>query len=665
MQRFTMLGALIAIPMLAALPRLAWLGASNIVHPMTDARASPAPISVLAEGRTVGSTDTLDAALRLVRDYRKSHDRAAIVVELAAGTYRITTPILIGPEESGTGSASLVIRGDRAGGTAIKGSVVLGPFATSSPIVDPTTVPGLATPVLSYGSYLEQTGATVPLVFDDGRRLAMPRWPQRGYATGWTIATRAEGMLISHPNFAAKTGASVLVVGYPTSDWAYEAIPGHVVAGGILLPGYRPAASLQARLRLAVANVAQTGSGHSIRIEDGGRLALSGMEQGSRAEIAVARELLVVERATNVTIEDIAFEHSVGNAVRVYASNGVTLRNCYIGGTGGKGVSVDGGTHVTIERCVVDDTGLSGITLFGGDRASLTGSGHVVRDSVVQRSSQRIRSYTPGVALLGVGNLLSRSTILALPHAAVGLSGNNNAVESNDIHAVACETGDVGAVYMGRDWTQRGNRVTENFLHDIGTADPSLGNSAVYLDDQFSGVAIARNVILRASQGVVIGGGRDNRITGNVFAAMLLSAIWMDQRGLGAQKAEAATGGELQRQLAASPYRSPLWRARYPSLATLLDDRPGAAIGNRAERNVVVGSPFLQTDPPGLPLDAGDNRRMPDRIAQGLKGISAARQYAVLRALLGGFVGTPPGPSAPLLYANRIVDAADCKDVER
>ena len=43
-------------------------------------------------------------------------------------------------------------------------------------------------------------------------------------------------------------------------------------------------------------------------------------------------------------------------------------------------------------------------------------------------------------------------------------------IEFNEIHHVALETGDVGAIYAGRDWTFRSNRIRHNFIHHTGGA---------------------------------------------------------------------------------------------------------------------------------------------------------------------------------------------------
>ena len=66
----------------------------------------------------------------------------------------------------------------------------------------------------------------------------------------------------------------------------------------------------------------------------------------------------------------------------------------------------------------------------------------------------------------------------ALP---VLFDGNEHVIEFNEIHHVCMETGDVGAIYTGRDWTYRGNVVRHNCIHHTGGV--GMGSMGIYLDD--------------------------------------------------------------------------------------------------------------------------------------------------------------------------------------
>lgn len=152
--------------------------------------------------------------------------------------------------------------------------------------------------------------------------------------------------------------------------------------------------------------------------------------------------------------------------------------------------------------------------------------------------------------------------------------GNDHVVEFNEIHNVVEESGDAGAYYVGRDWTQRGNVLRYNYWHDILGAT-GYGGMTIYLDDQHCGHTIYGNLFERCMQSVFIGGGDDHVVTNNVFLGCWKSAH-VDNRGMNWQKAATEDPkGELRSKLAAVPYTNALWRARYPTLAGVLNDEPG------------------------------------------------------------------------------------------
>jgi len=151
---------------------------------------------------------------------------------------------------------------------------------------------------------------------------------------------------------------------------------------------------------------------------------------------------------------------------------------------------------------------------------------------------------------------------------------------------------------MGRDWTMRGTVIRHNYFHHI--SGPGLhGAMAVYLDDAASGIEISGNLFYRAGRAAFIGGGRDNRVVNNIFVECLPS-VHVDARGLGWMKYH--IDGVMKERLLASPFETPLWKKRYPRLLNLLNDRPGAPMGNVVERNISVRGRWLDIEKAARPL---------------------------------------------------------------
>ena len=104
--------------------------------------------------------------------------------------------------------------------------------------------------------------------------------------------------------------------------------------------------------------------------------------------------------------------------------------------------------------------------------------------------------------------------------------GCDNLFEQNTMEHVCFETADASGFYVGRSWVQRGNVVRHNtFRHirattrlgSIAAGAPCCQQVAFYLDDEISGFDFYGNTIENAGLGVLLGGGRRNRIHANNF----------------------------------------------------------------------------------------------------------------------------------------------------
>src|SRR6266851_8607022 len=139
------------------------------------------------------------------------------------------------------------------------------------------------------------------------------------------------------------------------------------------------------------------------------------------------------------------------------------------------------------------------------------------------------KCYVPAVLLDGVGLRASHNLIHDHPHCAILFGGNDHLIEFNEIHHIALETGDVGAIYTGRDYTFRGNRIRHNYIHHTGGV--GMGSMGVYMDDCVSGTEVFGNVFFKVHWAMFIGGGRDHRVENNLFVDCD-PAVRADGRGL-------------------------------------------------------------------------------------------------------------------------------------
>jgi len=82
--------------------------------------------------------------------------------------------------------------------------------------------------------------------------------------------------------------------------------------------------------------------------------------------------------------------------------------------------------------------------------------------------------------------------------------------------------------------------------------------------------------------GILIGGGRDNLLTNNMFLSSG-TAFSIDARGLGWAK---GVGDFATKELLSFDYKQPPWSTKYPELLNILEDEPLAPKGNVVARNL-------------------------------------------------------------------------------
>lgn len=292
--------------------------------------------------------------------------------------------------------------------------------------------------------------------------------------------------------------------------------------------------------------------------------------------------LLNLNGASHLTFRGLILEASRGNAVEIRGGESNRVAGCRIRNIGDSGVVIEGGRNHGVVSCDIENTGDGGVSLNGGDRQTLTPGGHFVENCHFQKQGRWSKCYVPAVLVAGVGQRVSNNLIHDHPHSAMLFTGNEHLIEFNEIHHIALETGDVGAIYTGRDYSFRGNRIRHNFIHDTGGV--GMGSMGVYMDDCVSGTEIYGNIFHKVQRAAFLGGGRDHRVENNIFVDCN-PAVQLDGRGLDKSPVwHDMVYDFMKRQLAAVPQL--LYRGRYPAIQDL-DRHYAAREGIPPENNVV------------------------------------------------------------------------------
>jgi len=308
--------------------------------------------------------------------------------------------------------------------------------------------------------------------------------------------------------------------------------------------------------------------------------------------------LINVDAANHLTFKNLSFELSTGNAITIKNSNDVVLDQLDVNNIGGKGVLVTNGQNVQINSSKVHHTGGDGVDVSGGDRKTLQASNHIIYNNHIHHTGTELLTTSPGIRLSGVGSKALHNLLEQGAAQGIILHGNEHLIEKNELHHFCLQSADCGAVYTGQDWSERGNIIRYNYIHDIigyGMKSvnveknqvfyetPSRG-VGVYLDDGASGFDVRGNIFENVGWGIQVGGGRDNNIVNNYFR------IGSNGDNLAIVVEDRSPNNPWERNqklLVDSPYKTTIWKQKYPELAIPMNNR-GWPEGNRIKHNIFV-----------------------------------------------------------------------------
>jgi hypothetical protein len=583
--------------------------------------------------RPFANLETARDAIRRLKE-QEAWPRGGVTVWLRQGDYTRTRSFELASVDSGRPDAPMVYCAYRNETVRLLGGQMLNGF---QPITDPAVVNRLspqargqvvqmdlrAGGITDYGQ-LRSRGFGRSLqpahaeLFFDGKPMVLARWPNQGQ---WEKIAGFPASASQGDDHGGKTGQlaagfhyagdrprgwqesnDIWVHGYWSWDWAnsYERVQSIdpqqrliVTAPPRGLYGFRK--DQRYYYLNVLEELDQPGEYYLDRSR--GMLYFWPPRPAAATEILLAMlegPLVKMTDASHVVFRGLTLAATRGHAVVIQGGTSNLIAACGIRLIGNYGVQVDGGRGHGVLACDVEDTGDGGVSISGGDRQTLSPGGHWVENCWFQRQGRWSKCYVPAVLVSGVGHRVVRNLIQDHPHCAILFSGNDHRIEGNEIHHVALETGDVGAIYAGRDWTYRGNVIRHNFIHHTGGV--GMGSMGVYMDDCVSGTEIVGNIFYQVSRAAFLGGGRDHHVENNVFVDCH-PAVQIDGRGLDKSPVwHNMVYDFMKRQMTRVPQA--LYRQRYPRIADL--DRYYATTngvppeGNLVSRNICAGGEWLQ-----------------------------------------------------------------------
>lgn len=431
-----------------------------------------------------------------------------------------------------------------------------------------------------------------PELVVDGKVITLSRWPRQGFAQVAGYDEKERTINIAGEAEGIREPSNIVAQGFAFYDWADFRRNARVEKVGngqttIRISGPWPKYGVKVGARITLqGNAAWTKEkiGTYALLANRDVIVFSHPSTPNKIELTSTASALEFEGARNVQIEGVSFESFRGVALKLVGAE-IKITRIIARNIGLNAISVSG-VNNKIEDSLIHDTGDTSVYMTGGDRRLLApGNSSVVRTKIY-RFGRLAWSDVAAIRIDGVGQIVEDNILRDGPNAGVLFFGNDHRIEDNDISAVAKLTSDVGAIYTGRDWTGRGNIVERNFIYDVHGVG-GHGATALYLDDQASGVSLRDNIVWNVHRGVLLGGGRDNVVTRNVFIRTKECMVF-DARGTTWQRPSTQPGGVLWNRLHAVPYREEPYLSRYPKLEGLLEAAPGYPVGNRVVENLGV-----------------------------------------------------------------------------
>ncbi|HLF35585.1 MAG TPA: right-handed parallel beta-helix repeat-containing protein [Cyclobacteriaceae bacterium] len=299
--------------------------------------------------------------------------------------------------------------------------------------------------------------------------------------------------------------------------------------------------------------------------------------------------LLLIDDSEQICWRGIVFQDTRGTGIKIVNSNSIELGDLVVRNTGNRGIDINRSNDVVIHDCEIYHTGEGGVYASGGERASLNRADIKIINNEIHHTNRWVISYSPGIQIDGVGQVIRNNFIHDIPHMAIRFSGNNHIIDYNEISGIGFETGDAGAIYTGRDWTMRGTMIRYNYLHDI-QSKYYRGMAGIYLDDFGSGALIEGNIFRNIQTGIILGGGRDNIINNNIFDLVKSIPVRVEVRLTKGTNIE----GQMKKLLFRMPYQDSIWSLSYPELVNILEKDPYKPMNNAIENNIAINSSVIE-----------------------------------------------------------------------
>jgi parallel beta-helix repeat protein len=231
--------------------------------------------------------------------------------------------------------------------------------------------------------------------------------------------------------------------------------------------------------------------------------------------------------------EDKCAGFSMGLNGTVYMNNceGCTLDDCTFRNIGKHAVLITGGRGNTVSRCEIAYSAEGGVAIYNSARDTVTDC-HIHHCGLVYKHNAGVLMQDGASDCLVAHNRIHDMSRYGI---SFKYAGQRNVVEYNDIRNVDLETFDTGGIEVtqGDPNGLSGSVIRHNLVRDVigyssSGRTPVYLSWSIYLDSFAGGYTVTDNVCIGSNNGgIMLQGGKGNRIENNVFAEGRQSQLFL------------------------------------------------------------------------------------------------------------------------------------------
>ena len=272
------------------------------------------------------------------------------------------------------------------------------------------------------------------------------------------------------------------------------------------------------------------------------------------------------EGASFVEFHDMAIEMSRQDIVRFTSGSHNLLSHLQLRLSGRHLVSfTDDVSDSGVEYSYMSESGSQLANTYGGEEETLTNGNNFVSNNEMV-GPKRLHWSQPALRVGGVGNKAVHNDIHGFRYTAIQYRGNECTIAYNNIYDVMNYAEDGGAIYTGRSWTARGNKVNYNFIHDLKNNYSQQIIAGIYFDVSIQQQDVIGNIFYNIDgKGMLQAGGRYNKIIDNLFIKVATPFMGIDNAYPAGSEVVQMTNNFSKYNY----YKDSRWTSMYPELENL------------------------------------------------------------------------------------------------